>query len=209
MLRPLRKILVVVSALTCSFLLLVSIPLVNLWIKGEGLEKKYTKTEVGVLRQLPPQKQAEPKKTRQVKRQAPTQRSLKSGPRFAMDLGAIGGSGGAAVSTDILKAGGTQSEGAISGDVDEKPTLRGSSSFQPPPAIRQAERDALLRLEFCVDVNGRPYDIRVAEETPAGMGLAEAGRDALSRASFTPAQKDGHPVAFCGLEQPFEVRFRE
>ena len=53
------------------------------------------------------------------------------------------------------------------------------------------------------------YDIRIVEETPAGSGLAEAGKDALKRMNFEPAEKDGKSVPFCGMEQPFEVKFRD
>jgi len=82
-------------------------------------------------------------------------------------------------------------------------------NFQVPPQIRDREIDAMLRLSFCVDVGGRAYDIKVIEESPAGSGLAQAGKDAIARMTFAPAEKDGKAVAFCGMEQPFEVKFRD
>lgn len=210
MIRFFRKIFVALMAVVTSFTLLVSIPLLNLWIKGEGFSRKYTKSEVTLVKEIKPeQKKPEQKAKTQPKRSTPNQRTIKSGPRFAMDLGAIGGSGGAGISTDLLKASGGGSNGVINGDVDEKPSPKGSPSFQAPAAIRQSEMDASCRLSFCVDASGRPYDIRVVQESPAGMGLADAGREALSRTQFAPARKDGNPVPFCGMEQPFEVKFRD
>ena len=83
------------------------------------------------------------------------------------------------------------------------------ANFQVPPKIRDNEIDATLRLGFCVDAGGHVYDIKVLEESPAGSGLAAAGREALSRMTFTPAEKAGKAVPFCGMEQPFEVKFRD
>lgn len=210
MLKTFRKILVAILAVILSAGLIFSIPIMNLWIKGDLGRKKYTKTEVTLIKQIiPEQKEQKKKQRRTPKRSRPNQRTLKSGPRFAMDLGVASGSG-AGISTDLLKnAGGANTQGSLDGDVDEKPALRGSPAFQAPAAIRDAEINATVVLTFCVDNSGRVYDIRVAEESPAGMGLADAGRDALNRSSFSPARKDGNPVAFCGLEQPFEIRFRD
>lgn len=211
MFRVLRKIAVVILAIVTSFVLLVSIPLMNLWIKGDLGSQKYTKTAISMVSaQQIEQKQKPTKQLRQPKRTNPTQRSIKSGPRFAMDLGVAGGSGGAAISTDLLKAaGGGASQGIANGDVDDPPTLRGAPAFQAPQAIREAEIDARLKLSFCVDANGRPYDIRITEESPSGKGLAEAGKQALARSQFEPARKDGNAVPFCGMEQPFEIKFRD
>ena len=204
-----RKIAVVLLALGMSFGLLISIPLLHVWLRSGGVTKTYTKTQVS-LKQLPPEQKQQQKANHEPKRAQPTQRSLKSGPRFAMDLGAIGGSG-AAISTDLLKApgGGGAQGGVLNGDVDEKPRMSGSPAFQAPDAIKNSEVDAHLRLSFCVDANGRPYDIRVIEESPAGKGLGDAGREAVSHAQFQPARKSGTPVPFCGLEQPFEIKFRD
>lgn len=76
-----------------------------------------------------------------------------------------------------------------------------------PSEVKSQEKDASVSLSFCVDVSGRPYDIHVTEETPPGLGMAAAGREALQQTRFTPAKKGGVAVPFCGLEQPFEVRF--
>ena len=71
------------------------------------------------------------------------------------------------------------------------------------------ERDAVLRLAFCVDERGDVFNVQVVEESPRGCGLAQAGIQALSALRFSPARKQGRAVPFCGMEQPFEVRFRD
>ena len=126
-----------------------------------------------------------------------------------MNLGTASGTAGAAVSEEMVA---DFRGGALSvekGDVDKKPESRAFPNFQVPPQIRDREIDAMLRLSFCVDASGRVYDIKVLEETPAGTGLAQAGKDALSRMTFAPAEKAGKAVSFCGMEQPFEVKFRD
>ena len=100
-------------------------------------------------------------------------------------------------------------EGIEKGDVDKKPESHAYPNFQVPAKIRDNEIDAMLRLSFCVDASGRVYDIKVIEESPAGSGLAQAGREALGRMKFEPAEKGGKAVPFCGMEQPFEVKFRD
>lgn len=208
--RILQKTGILLLSLLASLLLVYSIPIVNVLVKGEWHgEKKYTKTEVRIVKndiKPPPPKPQQP--TRKPNRANPTSRSPQAGPRFAMDLDVVGGSQGASVPADIIakqSGGGSQGQG----DVDQKPTSRTPPSFQPPASIREKEIDATLRLSFCVDVSGRPYDIRVVEETPTGMGLATAGIEALSRTTFQPARKGGTAVPFCGLEQPFEIHFKD
>lgn len=205
-----RKLSILLIAALASFLLVFSIPVLNLIVKGDfSLEKKYTKTEVRIVKnELPPEPPKPEKPARKPNRMNPSNRAPKAGPRFAMDLDVVGGSGGASVPSEMISeqsGGGSFGEG----DVDEKPSVRTPPGFQAPASIREGEIDASLRLSFCVDISGRPYDIRVLEENPPGKGLAAAGRDALSRASFKPARKDGSAVPFCGLEQPFEIKFKD
>lgn len=205
-----RLVLVVVSFL-CSALLIFSVTIANLFVKG-GIfkERTYTVTEVKTvtpdrIKELPKDK----KIPRKANRQKTNNRSPKVGPRFAMELGAIGGNAGATISSEFvttMAGGGNLNE---KGDVDEKPESRGFPTFQPPQSIRDAETDALLRLSFCVDVSGKVYNIKIVEESPTGQGLAAAGREALSRMTFAPAKKQGKAVAYCGMEQPFEVKFRD
>jgi protein TonB len=210
----LRKSFVILLSVIASFGLLISIPLLHQFLRSGGTEKKYTKTQVSLTKQIQPDlKPLAPRPSKAPKRATTMDRTVKAGPRFTMDLGPVGGSNseGAIISSDLIRAPGGGGGGGViaNGDVDEKPSLRGAPAFQAPQSIRESETDALLRLSFCVDASGRVYDIRVVEESPAGKGLAQAGRDALSRTSFQPARKDGNAVPFCGLEQPFEIKFRD
>ncbi len=206
-----KRFLIFVAALLSSFLLVFSVTLANYFIKGDFTRtNKYVKTEIQIKKPEEVKKQIEKKKpTRKPNRQKSTSRSPKSGPRFAMDLNAVGGSDGAVINDELvtgIRGGGFTKE---TGDVDEKPTSRSLPSFSPPQSIRDNEQDALLRLSFCVDVQGRVYDIRVLEEVPVGKGLAQSGKQALSQMVFSPAKKAGRAVPFCGMEQPFEIKFRD
>ncbi|MCL2100870.1 MAG: hypothetical protein FWH22_04070 [Fibromonadales bacterium] len=182
----------------------------NKFIKGDfNTEKTYAKTEVSIINPEKPPEPPKPKEaTRKPSRQNTNSRTPKAGPRFAMNLDVVGGSGGAVAPKELV-AMQSGSGNLGSGDVDEKPSLRSSSRFQPPQAIRDTEINAFLRISFCVNASGKPYDIRIIEETPAGKGLGNAGRDAVMGMQFAPAKKSGAAVPFCGLEQPFEVKFRE
>lgn len=210
-----RKILkrfsiLIVSALS-SLVLVFSVTMANMFLTGKIFhEKKFVKTEVFVKKVEEVEKKVEKKKpARKPQRQKATSRSPKAGPRMAMNLGTMSHGGGAAISDELVadfRGGALSSE---KGDVDKKPSSRALPNFQVPPQIRDKEMDALLRLSFCVDVNGRVYDIKIIEETPVGTGLAQAGKEALSRMTFEPAEKGGRAVPFCGMEQPFEVKFHD
>jgi len=191
--------------------LVFSVTMANLFLTGKIFhEKKFVKTEVSVKKVEEVEKKIEKKRTaRRPNRQKSNSRSPKAGPRFAMALGAVSGTAGAAINSELVadfRGGALSTE---KGDVDKKPENRSMPNFQVPPQIRDREIDATLRLSFCVDVGGRAYDIKVIEESPAGSGLAQAGKDAVARMTFSPAEKDGKAVAFCGMEQPFEVKFRD
>ncbi|HKP96557.1 MAG TPA: energy transducer TonB [Fibrobacteria bacterium] len=199
------------AALVLSAGVTVLIPLMNHLLNDKGAGKGGPRIVAQVaLKQLESARQAEQprRKLKQPSRAKPVQASVKAGPRFAMDL-AVGGLEGAAVPVDIVNkpSGGGGDAGGESGDVDEKPVPTMPPPFRLPAEAKAAEKDAYLVLSFCVDPGGRPYDVRVAEEKPQGLGLAQAGRDALRQTLFTPAKKGGLPVSFCGLEQPFEVKF--
>lgn len=204
-----RNLIIGIVALFLSATLTVLFPLVNQAIKGGGPKGPRIVAQVS-LKQVESARQAEqPKrKLKQPNRAKPMQTMAKAGPRFAMDL-SVGGLEGAAVPVDIVNhpSGGGGGDGGEDGDVDEKPVPTAPPPFRLPPEIKAAERDAYLVLSFCVDPSGRAYDMRVAEEKPSGLGLGDAGREALRQTLFKPARKAGLAVAFCGLEQPFEVRF--
>ncbi len=206
-----RNFFIGVVALLLSLAVTVAIPLLNHLIRGEGLGKGKTRIVAQVsMKTLESSRQTETprRKLKEPTRAKPVQASVKAGPRFAMDL-AVGGLEGASVPVDIVNrpsGGGGEAQGE-SGDVDEKPAPNMPPPFRAPSEVKAAEKDAYLVLSFCVDPSGRAYDVRVVDEKPAGLGMAQAGREALRQTSFTPAKKGGLPVAFCGLEQPFEVKF--
>lgn len=206
-----RNSLIALAALFLSMVVTVAIPLLNhaLYDAGKGGGKPRIVAQVG-LKQLDAARPAEQprRKVKQPQRAKPMQTSVKAGPRFAMDLG-VGGLEGAAVSVDIINrpSGGGGAADGEDGDVDERPSPSLPPPFRVPAEVKTAERDAYLVLSFCVDPSGRPYDVRVMEEKPPGLGMAQAGREALRQTTFSPARKAGLPVAFCGLEQPFEVKF--
>lgn len=209
--KIIKRSLLLLAAVLCSLLLVFSVTLANMFLTGKIFhEKKYTKTEVSVKKVEEMEKKVEKKKpARKPERQKTISRTPKAGPRLAMNLGVASGTAGAAINEELVadfRGGAMSSE---KGDVDKKPESKSMPNFQVPPQIRDREIDATLRLSFCVDVGGRAYDIRVIEESPAGSGLAAAGREALGRMTFSPAEKDGKAVAFCGMEQPFEVKFRD
>ena len=208
--KILRNAFIGLAALFLSALLTVLFPLLNQALKGGGAAKGPRIVAQVALKQVETarQEQQPRRKLKQPERARPMQTVAKAGPRFAMDL-SVGGLEGAAVPLDIINrpsGGGGQAQGE-NGDVDQKPSPTAPPPFRLPAEIKAAERDAYLVLSFCVDPSGRAYEVRVVEEKPSGMGLADAGREALRQTLFSPARKGGLAVAFCGLEQPFEVRF--
>lgn len=207
--RLLRNTLIGVVSLFLSAALTVLFPLLNQATKG-GPEKGPKIVAQVSLKQVESARQAEQprRKLKQPSRAKPMQTMAKAGPRFAMDL-SVGGLEGAAVPVDIVNrpSGGGGGEGGEDGDVDEKPSPTAPPPFRLPEKVKSAERDAYAALSFCVDPAGRAYDVRVVDEKPPGMGMGDAGREALRQTLFKPARKAGLAVAFCGLEQPFEVRF--
>jgi len=209
--KLLKRFTILLAAVFVSMVLVFSVTMANLFLNGKVFhEHKFVKTEVSVKKIEEVEKKVEKKHTaRKPNRQKSNSRSPKAGPRFAMSLGNVSGSTGAVISDELVSdfRGGALSVGK--GDVDKKPENRSMPNFQVPSQIRDREIDASLRLSFCVDVGGRAYDIKVIEETPVGSGLAQAGKDAIARMTFAPAEKDGKAVAFCGMEQPFEVKFRD
>lgn len=209
--RLFKRFSILLVAVVSSFALVFSVTIANLFLTGKVFhERKFVKTEIAVKKVEEVKKKVEQKKpARKPNRQKSSSRSPKAGPRLAMNLGVAGGEAGAAINEELVAdfRGGTLA--GESGDVDKKPSSRSMPNFQVPPQIRDREIDAMLRLSFCVDVSGRAYDIRVIEESPSGTGLAAAGKEALSRMTFAPAEKAGKAVPFCGMEQPFEVKFRD
>lgn len=195
-----------------AFIATIFLPAVNYLVHGESKSSETPKVIAQVEMKNVEQQRPRESRQREVRRPTrarPTTTPMKAGPRFAMELG-VAGSGGALAPLEIVnkRSGGGGLKGATDeGDVDERPTPQNPPPFRIPDAIKSSEKDALLILGFCVDTQGRPYDIQIVEEKPSGLGMAQSGREALQQTSFSPARKGGLPVAFCGLEQPFEVRF--
>jgi len=207
-----RHIVIGVFAAIIAFAAMIALPTVN-WLIDGGFKVNNTprivaRVEMKAVDLIQP-RETKKREARKPTRARPTQTNLKAGPRFAMDLG-VAGEGGAAAPPDIVNkrsGGGGAQKGSDDGDVDQRPSPSAPPPFRVPDGIKSAEKDALLRMSFCVDTQGRPYEIRIVEEKPQGLGMAQAGREALQQTTFQPARKGGLPVAFCGLEQPFEVRF--
>lgn len=206
-----RNLFIVAVALLFSLAITVAIPLINQWIRGSGHSgnKPRIVAQVSLKTLETPKPTEQPRrKLKEPTRAKPVQSSAKAGPRFAMDL-SVGGIDGAAVPVEIVnrpRGAGGQAQGE-SGDVDEKPSPTSPPPFRSPAEVKSSEKDAYLVLAFCVDQSGRAYDIRIVEEKPTGLGMAQAGKEALRQTTFSPAKKGGVAVVFCGLEQPFEVKF--
>lgn len=205
-----RNLLIgIVSALAAG-LATVALPLLNyaLHQRDDKPEQPRVVADVSVTRTLePPKPPVQPqRRVQQPSRARPAPSSLQPGPRFAMDLGVMG-SGGASAPIEMINRRSGSGGVASDGGVDERPVPSTPPPFRMPDEVRRREQDAYLLLSFCVDASGRPYDIRVAQEKPAGVGLAAAGQEALRQTRFSPARKGNTAVPFCGLEQPFEIRF--
>jgi protein TonB len=139
-------------------------------------------------------------------RQRSTPQPMRSGPRLAMALG-VEGSGGAAVPLSMVNPSGSRG-GSDAEGVDERPQLLSPLEVQIPDGVKKAERNAEVRLMFCVDLSGKPYNIKISQESPPGLGLGDAAVQALQKTTFKPAIRDAQPVPFCGMEQPIAIKFR-
>jgi len=195
-----------ICSLWLSGLLILSIPLINFLIKDGFNSKKIVQVaRVSVKKVDIHKKRIKPRKNlRKPRRQKPTRTKLKAGPRFGMDLG-IMSSMGVAVDVSMVQAGG--SARGETGDVDEKPSQNFDPELKLPPAVKESGLNTRAVLSFCVDAGGHAYDIQVVEESPTGLGMAQAAKQALRETRYSPAKKDGQSVSFCGMEQPFEVKF--
>jgi len=133
------------------------------------------------------------------------QQSRLTGARFAMALDVQGPGASVGIEQTIRQSG---RSGGDEFGADNQPEMTGVFTLDLPPALKKAERNASLRLLFCVDVAGRAYNIKVTEEMPTGFGLGQAGVAALKQMVFKPAFRQGQAVPFCGMEQPVEIKFR-
>jgi len=203
-----KKIIYALASLLLSAGLILSIPTVAILVKSgfaPPKEKTLRTTEVRRITMTPEKKEREKLQRRPRNRLSP-QMSTKAGPRFAMSLDAQGFDG-VGIETDLVSTQNTSS-GSDDDGVDKRPQLMGTFDITVPETLKNAETNASVRLQFCVDIGGRAYDIRAIDEVPAGAGLAQAGKEALQRVTFSPAMRRGQAVAFCGMEQPIEIKFR-
>ncbi len=203
------KVILLVLAFVLSGMLILSMPIISAVVKGEMFKSKKKKTTALVLKKLDLKKpKPKPKKKkRRPKRSKPNHRTVKSGPRFAMNLD-VAGSGGANVSIDLVnKTRGSGEEG--NGDVDSKPRVMGRLDMEVPQAISDLEIDAEVVLTFCVDISGKAFDIRVLDESPPGKGLGPNGVSAIQNGAFEPAMANNEAVPFCGVEKEFMFKFSE
>lgn len=123
--------------------------------------------------------------------------------------GGIGSGEGGGVGSGSGAGVGAGSGGGIGGGV-----FRVGGGVSAPHAIydpdpeyseqaRKAKYQGSVLLSAVVDADGRPRDLRVARSL--GMGLDEKATEAVSKWRFTPAVKDGRPVA---VQISIEVVFR-
>ena len=205
----LRNLAIGLLAALFAGLATVTLPLLHYALNPPAAKKVRVVAQVSLKSMEAPRPEIKPLRALQQPRHArPAPSLMKGGPRFAMELGVMGG--GVAATSELANkksGGGGRSTGAGDEGVDERPAPTFPPPFRMPSEVKSQEKDAYLALSFCVDVSGHPYDIHVTEEKPAGLGMAAAGREALQQTRFTPAKKGGMAVPFCGLEQPFEIRF--
>lgn len=207
-----KNISLILFSLLLSGLLILSFPLLNYFMNGKDKEeKKMEVIPVNITHKIKPQKtERVNRKIKSPNYQKVMRSQIVGGPRFAMNLDVAGQSEGVQVSLDLTKKSSVigQREGQSEG-VDMAPTVKGSLALRLPAEVKKREQDVSVRLSFCVNPGGKAYEIKVVEENPPGLGMGEAGRNALQAALFSPAMKAGQPVAFCGMEQPFEIKFDE
>ena len=120
----------------------------------------------------------------------------------------IGSGGGGGVGSGIGSGIGEGRGGGMGGGV-----FRVGGGVSAPRAIydpdpdyseeaRKAHYQGSVILNVIVDASGLPKDIRV--QRSLGMGLDEKAIAAVKTWRFTPAMKDGHPVA---VQMSVEVNF--
>lgn len=78
------------------------------------------------------------------------------------------------------------------GAVDRNPQMEGSLTPEYPKQAKQAGIEGTVVVQFVVDESGRPQDIQVLR-SPNDM-LAEAAREAVQEASFSPGRQNGQAV---------------
>jgi periplasmic protein TonB len=62
-------------------------------------------------------------------------------------------------------------------------------------------------IQFSLDEQGRPFDVRVAAATHPAFG--ESAARAVEKTKFNPARRNGHPIVFHGLRLSFGFRLTD
>ncbi|QIB65146.1 energy transducer TonB [Kineobactrum salinum] len=78
------------------------------------------------------------------------------------------------------------------------------AKFAPtyPPAAQGAGIEGYVIVEYCVDFDGRPMNIRVIESVPEGL-FDEASIAATKNFHYLPALDEGVPVERHGVQNKF------
>lgn len=77
-------------------------------------------------------------------------------------------------------------------EVDQRPRVLRKVDPRYPDSAKRANREAVVTLEFTVDVDGKAVDIKVVK--PVGYGFDEAAVEAIKKWRFTPAKRGGEDV---------------
>ena len=88
-------------------------------------------------------------------------------------------------------------------EVTKMPLPQGRCSGKYTDDARAAATEGTVVLDLIVDEQGRARDIKVVQGLD--HGLTEAAIAALKDCSFTPGEKDGHPVPV--RVRGFKIRF--
>lgn len=78
------------------------------------------------------------------------------------------------------------------GDVDSAPTPRSKIEFSYPSAAKRKGIKGVVKIEYIVNAKGHVENITIIE-SPSRI-LSDATSNAIKRARFEPASKDGRPV---------------
>jgi protein TonB len=77
--------------------------------------------------------------------------------------------------------------------LDQPPSPRFAPAPAYPPGARLRRQEGAVRVEFIVDPQGQPVDVRVLDASPPGL-FEEAAAQAVRRWRFDPGLRQGEPV---------------
>ena len=76
-----------------------------------------------------------------------------------------------------------------------------------PESAKKAEKEGVVLLEATIDEKGIAKDIKAL--TNLGFGLEDAAIDALKKATFRPATKNGKPITLEKVQIPYEFKLKD